>query len=553
MKKFISIGTLAILTFISSPLKAQDASVVADIAKKITVRIEGATQGSGVLVKQNGDVYTVITALHVVSGQVAGEELAIYTYNGNSYPVHQGSIKKIGTVDLAVLTFSSPISYKVAKLSDVKSVLMGNPVYVSGFPLPTSSVPHRILRFLGGQIIANATVPIPKGYQLLYSNPTLPGMSGGAVLNVHGGLVGIHAIAERDDQVSVSSGKAVATGTNQAVPITHYSYYLSGNKFNSNYRASTADDFLTLAVSIINDPNASPQIISLTSRSISLQRSSKAYFYRAVANLSIGKYEAAILDLDQSISIEPSSNAFYNRGHAKYSLGNYSGAISDFDIAISITPNNSLLYYMRGLSRHLQLSHRQAINDFDRAIQISQRNDSFYNGRGNAKRSLGNLDGAINDYSQAIILNSLNPTAYLNRGVVYRDIGRLDDAILDLDKSISIDSKNANSYFVRGSIKHDSGDLPGAVSDYDSSILIDNQHPAAYYSRAYIRTVSGDHLGALADLEKSISINPSNPNSIALRALVKFKVGNISSACIDWQFAETLGSTQASLYLNELC
>ena len=42
-----------------------DPEAVADIANKITVRIEGATQGSGVLVKKQGNIYTVLSASHV--------------------------------------------------------------------------------------------------------------------------------------------------------------------------------------------------------------------------------------------------------------------------------------------------------------------------------------------------------------------------------------------------------------------------------------------------------------------------------------------------------
>jgi len=86
----------------------------------------------------------------------------------------------------------------------------------------------RALRLIKGDVIANATVAIPDGYQLLYDNQTLPGVSGGAVLNAQGELVGIHGKAERADQVSESSGKAVASGTNQGVPISYYKQYAVG-------------------------------------------------------------------------------------------------------------------------------------------------------------------------------------------------------------------------------------------------------------------------------------------------------------------------------------
>jgi len=189
-----------------APAQAQSSEAVAKAAQAITVRIEGATQGSGVLVKRDGNRYTVLSAWHVVSGQKPGEELDIFTPDGQRHKVEQGSIKRLGEVDMAVLNFSSSNSYELARVGDVKSVSMGSPIFVGGFPLPSSAVPTRLLRFLKGDVIANATVAIPNGYQLLYSNQTLPGMSGGAVLNAQGQLVGIHASAERADQISERSG-----------------------------------------------------------------------------------------------------------------------------------------------------------------------------------------------------------------------------------------------------------------------------------------------------------------------------------------------------------
>ena len=77
------LGTLGITTATTAvvlqapPVVAQDASAVAKVAKAITVRIEGATQGSGVIVKKEGNRCTVLTAWHVVKFNKQREELAI--------------------------------------------------------------------------------------------------------------------------------------------------------------------------------------------------------------------------------------------------------------------------------------------------------------------------------------------------------------------------------------------------------------------------------------------------------------------------------------------
>jgi len=192
------------------------------IAKSITVRIEGATQGSGVLVEKRGGGYKVLTAWHVIKHHRKGDELDVITPDGKTHSLIESTINQLEDVDLATFEFRSRAKYEVAKIGKMGSVVSGNDVYVSGFPLPTSSVPVRIWRFLEGDVIANATIPIPDGYQLLYSNPTLPGMSGGSVLNKDGELIGIHGRAEVDSKLTEQEGVAVKTGTNQAIPISYY-------------------------------------------------------------------------------------------------------------------------------------------------------------------------------------------------------------------------------------------------------------------------------------------------------------------------------------------
>ena len=136
------LGTLAGITTATTavvlqapPAIAQDASAVARIAVAITVRIEGAgSPGSGVIVKREGNRYTVLTAWHVVRVNQPGEELAIFTPDGKEHQLEQGSVERLGQVDMAVLTFTSSGAYEVAEVGDIKKVKYKDPIMWRGSP-----------------------------------------------------------------------------------------------------------------------------------------------------------------------------------------------------------------------------------------------------------------------------------------------------------------------------------------------------------------------------------------------------------------------------------
>jgi hypothetical protein len=334
----VAIGVVGCILLGSSAgvVKAQqtlNTESIARIAQAITVRIEGATQGSGVLVKREGNRYTVLTAWHVVSGQRPGEELAIYTPDGRSHSLEPGSIKRVGQVDLGLLTFSSANSYQIARIGDAQSVSSGSSIFVAGFPLPTSSVPSRFFRFRDGLLEANALAPVPNGYQLLYSNQTHPGMSGGAVLNRQGELVGIHASAERADELSESSGKVVATGTNHGVSINFYTQIEADIEIDASERVlTTTDGYLAQARALLGTKDNGKEVIRLARQALTSIRSAEGYLYRATAKHQLGDSQGAIADLDESVDIDPGfAEAWMVCGLIRYDTGDYIGACRDIE------------------------------------------------------------------------------------------------------------------------------------------------------------------------------------------------------------------------------
>jgi hypothetical protein len=200
-----TIPTLFILTSITlnQPTTAKDlscSSKIDKISQKITVLIDinNKDNGSGILIKQEGNTYTVLTAFHNVKN--TSLKYTIITPDGQRYPIQGENIKPLGTgIDLAVVKFVSSKTYQVAKFGNSDLIKRGDNVYVAGFRLSTPSIPAPLYDCFDGQISANAKVTIDGGYNLVYTNPTLKGMSGGPVLNSEGELIGIHGRGDEYD------------------------------------------------------------------------------------------------------------------------------------------------------------------------------------------------------------------------------------------------------------------------------------------------------------------------------------------------------------------
>lgn len=195
---------------------------IADQSRHVTVKLDGVTQGSGVIIASSEGRTKLITSWHVLRSAVNGEEVYATTSDGLMHRLQTSSISRIEGVDLATVEFFAQDTYPVARISDTAQPVIGESVYVSGFPLSTATVPVRLYRFLTGGIISYAANPLDQGYRLLYNNPTLPGMSGGGVFSASGELLAIHGRAETDARLSEQSGVAVKTNTNLGIPLNAY-------------------------------------------------------------------------------------------------------------------------------------------------------------------------------------------------------------------------------------------------------------------------------------------------------------------------------------------
>jgi S1-C subfamily serine protease len=170
------------------------------IAKTITVRIDGANTGSGVIIEHQADRYIVLSNWHVVSSgskPTSSKLLTVQTADGQKHPISPKTIVRIGKLDLARLEFQSKRRYPTASIGNSDRLSEGESLYISGWADPSPQFSTRTYQLLVGNLSGRIEKP-QDGYALVYTVNALPGMSGGPVLDNRGNLVGINGRATVD-------------------------------------------------------------------------------------------------------------------------------------------------------------------------------------------------------------------------------------------------------------------------------------------------------------------------------------------------------------------
>jgi tetratricopeptide (TPR) repeat protein len=453
------IGISATIAIVQPYIASAKSSVeIADIGKAITVSISTPeTLGSGVILQHQGNIYTILTTANIVKNKA---NYKITTPDNRSYEAISSSIRTApGNIDLAIIKFKSTANYSTAKLGNCNVLESGMSIYVNGFPGKSRAITESVFLSREGQVSANSTRVSENGYSLIYSNQTLPGMNGGAILNSDGELVAIHGKSDKDDNGN-------QTGLNLGIPI---------NRFGMVARS----------MGIELDGKVAP---------VQANTAAKAGDYFASAILKMGKGDSmgSLADLDRAIQITPKYAMAYSlRGMLKMSkLNDIQGALADFNQAIFLDSRFSSSYLGRGMLQALKLNKTGALADYNRAILLDSKNATTYIVRGTLKATkLNDIQGGIADLDRAISLDPNNANSYSLRGML--KAGKLNNTqggIADLDRAISIDSNNAMAFKGRSFIKYwKLNDRAGGIADMKQSARLSKKQGdlAEYQSTIY--------------------------------------------------------------------
>ena len=527
------------------------------IAEKITVRIDSPNgNGSGVIFARDDDKYYVVTAKHVVERE---QSYQVVTEDKETYEVESEHIDRFENTDLAIVSFISDKDYQVAAFSDYNLGLNKEAwVFAYGWagdksePEPLFTV-GKVVGKESGILLVKDDLSLNKtsGYELIYTNLSERGMSGGPVLDTNGRVIGIHTSAEGERYRLTNK---LQLGFSLGIPIATF---LESSKLQdlvtSNYLELETIQEKADAVPF-SQPNLSREELD-----------SIGFLYNAPADnatetewVNYGNqlwrsalYTDAIKAFDRAIASSTNFHqAYYGKGLTLYDLGKYRAANEAFQQALDLEANFYPALYRQSLTLLALAQYSSALEIIDRTIALKPGNTALYVLRGQALQNLNRYDEAIAAYNKALAANN-NPLILTRRGSIYRILGKPDLAFQDFNRAIESDPRYAEGYINRALTYYQLENYRQALINLNHVIsAITREDPRAYLARGFVYQQLGEDTQAKADFVRAFNLDRIERKIQADGGEVNLQADEYSHINTDFQHIMQISPDSGSVYFG---
>jgi tetratricopeptide (TPR) repeat protein len=455
----------------ATPQQSNRISQIERVAKQITVRIEAyddkgefTAHGSGVLVSRRGNTYTLLTADHVLhyrnrdgsnqsDGKIKGSRFQIVTPDGNKYPIQPNSIRRQSVLDLTTFKITSNKSYQLASIAPTDRAAYSfsdrDWTFVAGYPDPTKFNRQRQqwlwyisigASFAREQnfFATKSTNSSTAGYELAYNNLTYAGMSGGAVLNSQGQLVGIHGRQE-----NLATGYGLSLGVPVGV-FNSLSNALGVDSKTLNYQA-VLPALTSQENQILNTQIKQRQQIELNNTPA--PTTEYQWLAKGVQQIRTQQTDSAIVSLNNAIKLQPKlAAAYYTKGMIQ---NKPDAAIAQFDRAIQYCSDDRVVCISALRQKSLRAiyngEYAMALTTIDKAIALDSQEAYLHDIKGDILTKLKRFPAAITSFNKAIEI-SPNPYFYYDRGIAYYQSGNKQQGIADIKETFRRNPNAAQLY-----------------------------------------------------------------------------------------------------------
>ena len=271
---------------------------------------------------------------------------------------------------------------------------------------------------------------------------------------------------------------------------------------------------------------------------------------RAVVNMELERYQAALQDLDRALKVDEGPWAHFYRGLIRERQGGLRRAVEDLTRAIRLNPDFRAALHRRGLLCAELEEHDKAFQDQNRVLELHPNHAGALAARGMARAAQGDLQWALQDLDQACGLAPRSALAYCQRGRVQCELGDHSEALADFGRALELDPAFAPAYLARGDAYLALEDHRQAVVDYGRAIELQPENAATHYARGLARVALNEYRAAVEDFDHALELEPGMVEALASRGAAYEKLGNYPQAVADLDRAIVLAPTLAMAYYD---
>jgi tetratricopeptide (TPR) repeat protein len=582
---------------ISSQKYTGIAKRIDDISRQITVRIEDGSggNGSGVIVAKEGNTYYLVTAAHVVKEQ---QKYWIITPTKERVSIATRQIQNANPeLDIAIVKFQSQQNYRIANIGNYRFRKLDF-VFITGFPGGDKSKQRyltagSIFTDEKAEFYAKDRNSFDRGQNLVYTNLSLPGMSGGAVLDRQGRLIGINTSAE-NEAIITPDGQSTADinfGFSLGIPIsTIIELADRGQLPRSQLQVSTTPipamtqpegkEIGRVFFSTVAKPSKNAAVKDWLDYGNLLWRNLRS----SSPEEAVDAFKTAIELLERHPEAlyyqEQLRTAYFGMGVA-YSLfsrensTDYSvtvrqagakvrsqAAIVAFQKAIAVDPGFYQSWRYLGFELQSLRRYEEALTAYQQAIAQNKNNFVLYVEQGDIFRALGRYQAAIDSYNLAMQLKPTHPWIYNNRGLAFFKLNLYLQAITDFNRAIELNPRFVNGYLNLGltysygylnwgltnRLQQKNVDL--TISNFNRAIELDPQRATVYSGRGMFYAVQQKFTPAMSDCNKALELDPELADGYACRGVIYTYQQQCALAMADFNRAVELDVTRKKIEIS---
>ncbi len=244
----------------------------------------------------------------------------------------------------------------------------------------------------------------------------------------------------------------------------------------------------------------------------------------------------------KSYHYEKQTNAFVERGMARVILGKYNAAMDDLNLAIIRNPQNFHAYFERGKLFIILEKFDEALTDLITAVENGVGFPEIFVYRSTAYIQLYKYNLAFNDILQFESKNlesqhSLNSQVLLNKGTIHYELFEYNESLKYLNNAILLDNSFHHAYLLRGNIHRIQGRLYLAMDDLNKYIQMENGDANAYLYRGLTYSKLNEYNHTIEDLTQFLRLtsgyHKEKAEALLQRAIAQFYQQDYNAAIND--------------------